>query len=212
MTSFIKVTLALSFFFCCYNTAQADDFKSIVATLHNIQGKNQLNINLRSILNKKQKKIITSGFSTYSHVRFIISGNETLNQQTEIACTIKYDTWEEQYQLIKIAADSKVTLSASLDDFNKTCLSFNIVNPELIAQFLSGKVEISASLSIEQISSSQAKQIKSWLIQQQSDVMQGLFSHMLGDLTLSNNTKIKILRTEGTRNRTLPSNTRLGHK
>ena len=57
-----------------------------------------------------------------------------------------------------------------------------------------GKVQEAAEavLIVKQTSFDEAQKIKDWLVQQQSGVMQSLFSHMLGELSLNQTLAVRI--------------------
>lgn len=154
------------------------------------KGHKFVQIELKSSLNEKQEELINSGFSTFSQLLIYPPGaNKKVDTPIfELTCTVKYDLWEEQYELARL--DKKNPQAISVNSFLKystLCLTAE-VDADLLEPFV-GK-SLTAELHLDQISAAKASEIKEWLVRQQSGVMRGIFSHMLGDLKLSESLRV----------------------
>jgi hypothetical protein len=107
----------------------------------------------------------------------------------QVSCSVKFDAWQESFEVIKIMdhpekTSSEPVIVKDLDAFGELCLTadleFEKTNKSLVQQ---GGVFL-ATMIVKQTSREETAKIKGWLIKQQSGVIQGLFSHMLGELTL----------------------------
>ena len=146
---------------------------------------------LGKALTKKQLDTINSGFSTFSHLKVYFSADPD-NHIIRKACTVKLDMWEERYVITVLAQKPLFYTVKDLDTFRKLCLNVEIADTQLLNTLRSKDAELKAELILEQISPTQAKSIKDWLIKQQSVMMQRLFSHMLGELQLSETSIISL--------------------
>ena len=159
-----------------------------------VDKKLHLIINLETQLSDKQKTLINSGFSSYSEMEIYSPRAGIFPAKTiyKSKCTVKFDTWEERYELTRI--DQKFTAESlkAFSDYSDLCLTAKVIDPEIIEKFSKEGGSVRGQLTINQISSDKSEEIKEWLIKQQSGVMQGLFSHMLGDLKLSEKESILI--------------------
>ena len=146
-------------------------------------------------LNKKQTTTLKSGFSTFSQLS-IFNSQDTLDSElsslAQTACTVKYDMWEEHYEVTLLSEAPKTLITNTLDKYISHCLSVEIKDSNIVEKLKKNGGVLFATLQVEQISSTQAQKVKAWLINQQSSVMRGLFSHMLGDMTLSETSKISV--------------------
>jgi hypothetical protein len=161
-------------------------------------GKNTLNINVSDLLTPAQRDIVNSGFSTFT--LFAIT-TKKLNEQdpvpsTRVICSVKYDTWEERYQLIKVEpGPPQTSIATDYKAWADQCLSYSIHNDVLIESL--GKTgsqghTLTGILQIRQSSHEEAAKIKTWLVRQQSGFMQGLYAHMLGDFQFRGTVRITI--------------------
>ena len=159
-----------------------------------IDKKLHLTISLETQLSEKQKNLINSGFSSYSEMSLLWPRSGLTLSKTfyKSKCTVKYDTWEERYELARIDQKFKAESLKAFDDYSALCLTANISDPKIIEKLTKKGGIIHGHLTINQISNNKSEEIKEWLIKQQSGVMQGLFSHMLGDLKLSERETILI--------------------
>lgn len=168
--------------------------QKILAQWQMVENRMVLLINIADQLSQKQQRLISSGFSTFSKLA-ILSSDSTTNQPTSIhttQCTIKFDTWEEVYHLTKL--DGQAT-SMTLKDpkiYRHRCLTAEISDGSIYAPFVKNGGTVDATLQLKQISHEKSEEIRNWLIQQQSGVIQGLFSHMLGDLNLTDQISIRV--------------------
>jgi hypothetical protein len=149
-----------------------------------------LRIDLVESLSDQQKKLLYSGFSTFSHleVRWL-DGNARRSLVFISECTIKFDLWEEKFELLHFLERRKENSLKSFQQYTDLCLQADISNQRNITQMASQGARLEVRLDISQVSNEFAQDVRSWLIQQQSGVMRGLFSHMLGDLKLSESTQ-----------------------
>lgn len=187
--------LGLASFLCnSRGLALLDEVNVGVGKWHNENNQPILVVTFDKHLTKKQRNLIDSGFSTFSSLR--LSRNEDdINDEKmnlfKVSCTVVYDTWQERYDLARIDDTVSTTRVKSFKDYADQCLTAKIREPELIKTLSSGG-SLFAAMQINQISISKAVEIKQWLIRQQTGVMQGLFSHMLGDLKLLEKTTVQI--------------------
>lgn len=127
-------------------------------------------------------EIIQSGFSTFTRIKisFPLQGNHF--HSTSIDCSVLYDTWEEKYDIIQLSPFHQVRSAKNIQNYAKGCLAVKFPNTQFIRDLILKKTKIPASIRVEQISQKQLQNIKGWLVQQQSPLIQNLFSHMLGQL------------------------------
>ena len=167
---------------------------SAVATWSMEKGPRALEINFADLLTPSQKEIIHSGFSTFTLLAISESkfkDNDT-PPQIRLACKVKYDTWEERYQMSRIEPAPVVELlTKNYKTWAKECLQYTLVNNGILDKFAKGGT-LYAVLQIRQSSPDEGAKIKNWLVRQQSGFMQGLYAHMLGDFQFSGMTKITI--------------------
>jgi hypothetical protein len=163
------------------------------------KGKRTLHISFSDLIGAKRKNLIQSGFSTYTHL-VITFGVSSQSSALQVDCSVKYDTWNERYHVVRMGNSSEQSSVNNFETYSDTCLSIDIANPEVINQLVSSE-RIVGELSMRQLSAQQAEKIRNWLVTQQSGFMQNLFSHMLGDVTLSENlvAKIKIVPESGSK-------------
>ena len=167
-------------------TALAD----IKAHWDNEKDRQSLRINLAESLTEQQKKLLYSGFSTFSHLEVRWIDNDVRRTLVFISeCTIKFDLWEEKFALLHFLELRKENSLKSFQQYTDLCLQADISSQSNIAQIASRGARLEVRLDISQVSNEFAQDVRSWLIQQQSGVMRGLFSHMLGDLKLSESTQ-----------------------
>ncbi len=156
----------------------------------NKDSKNSLRINLTESLTEQQKKLLYSGFSTFSHLEVRWLDNDIRRTLVFISeCTIKFDLWEEKFELLHFLEARKENSLKSFQQYTDLCLQADISSQSNIAQIARLGARLEVRLDISQVSNEFAQDVRSWLIQQQSGVMRGLFSHMLGDLKLSESTQ-----------------------
>jgi hypothetical protein len=153
-----------------------------------------LRINLAESLTVQQKKLLYSGFSTFSHLEVRWLDNSVRRTLIFISeCTIKFDLWEEKFELLHFLERRKENSLKSFQQYIDLCLQADISSQSNIAQIASQGARLEVRLDISQVSNEFAQDVRSWLIQQQSGVMRGLFSHMLGDLKLSESTQTVLI-------------------
>ncbi len=114
-------------------------------------------------------------------VSIIQDGEERI--QASRICSVRYDLWEEK---LKLKQRDQTLLDQSLDfqDYSRECLQLKI-HPSLATK----GVRYFATAQFTQLSGDSSVRIRDWLIQQQSSILRGLFSHMLGDLRVAEQSK-----------------------
>ncbi|MEZ4741411.1 MAG: hypothetical protein R3B45_03030 [Bdellovibrionota bacterium] len=153
----------------------------------------KLVIKLGGILTHKQITLLNSGFATSSQlVAGYIGESGQPIELFRVACTVTFNDWEEVFELVKIGDKLQRFVVDSFQKYIDLCLSAEIVSQAALARLANDGGELIAQIKVEQISSSQAGKLKDWLIKQQSGVMQGLFSHMLNELKLSEDLKLSV--------------------
>jgi hypothetical protein len=158
----------------------------IKAHWENDMDRRSLRINLAESLTEQQKKLLYSGFSTFSHLEVRWIDNDVRRTLVFISeCTVKFDLWEEKFALLHFLELRKENSLKSFQQYTDLCLQADISSQSNIAQIASRGARLEVRLDISQVSNEFAQDVRSWLIQQQSGVMRGLFSHMLGNLKLS---------------------------
>ncbi len=155
-------------------------------------------IPLGEALTSKQKDMINGGFTTVSQLSLRLPGATGKEEEEElpvfygVRCSVKFDAWEETYDVARLDDRPRTALVKTFTDYGDLCLKAELDRPELVQRLAQSGGTILARLVVKQTSSEEADRIKDWLIQQQSGVMQGLFSHMLGELTLNQTLRVKV--------------------
>lgn len=153
-----------------------------------------LRINLTESLTEQQKKLIYSGFSTFSHLEVRWLDGDVRRSLVFISeCTIKFDPWEEKFELLHFLERRKENSLQSFQQYTDLCLQADISSQSNLAHIANQGARLEVRLDISQVSNEFAQDVRGWLIQQQSGVMRGLFSHMLGDLKLSESTQTELI-------------------
>lgn len=150
-----------------------------------------LGIDVFSALSVQQRKLIASGLSTFSHFEIQSRDQEGSTALLFVAeCTLKYDLWEEKYELQQLAELSRPP--QNLNDYGELCFRAQLSSRSSLARLLEPGSTLEIRLDIAQVSASFASDIRRWLIEQQSGVMRGLFAHMLGELRLSETVRLTL--------------------
>ncbi len=153
-----------------------------------------LRINLSETLTEQQKKLLYSGFPTFSHLEVRWLDGDIRRSLVFISeCTVKYDLWEEKFQLLHFLELRKESSLQSFQQYQDLCLLADIRSQSNLIHLARQGARLEVRLDISQVSTEFAQDVRSWLIQQQSGVMRGLFSHMLGDLKLSESVATEVL-------------------
>ncbi|MFW7377803.1 MAG: hypothetical protein ACOH5I_03205 [Oligoflexus sp.] len=140
---------------------------------------------------EKQKKLIFSGFPAYSLLDISYEEGDAERLVQVRTCSARYDLWEERIHILAIDGEdlNPVTLG-NFDEYAKICLTI-----ALSAEQRKKREKIQAKwlarLSLTQLTGEESQKIRDWLVKQQSGIIKGLFSHMLGDLTLSETTSFE---------------------
>ncbi len=161
----------------------------------------ELIVPLTGLLTSKQRSMIQGGFTTISEFAIIDKNKE---QDTAIetilwtlSCTVKFDAWDDTYEVIKLPIDEEPqhessVVSKNFDDYGALCLTARMpITPRLLMISQGGEPLI-GRLSVHQTSVEEGQRIKDWLVKQQSGVMQSLFKHMLGELSIHQTLGVKI--------------------
>jgi hypothetical protein len=170
--------------------AQAQDAKVVLVVARWEMSENGavLVIPFSDALTAKQKNMITGGFTTVSQLSVHLPGQNSGEQPGAIfnaQCSVKFDAWEETYDIVRVESENSVPfVSKDFTDYARACLTGDIKDQSINKRFDAQGGYLQAQLTVKQTSADEALKIKDWLIQQQSGVMQSLFSHMLGDIAL----------------------------
>lgn len=147
-------------------------------------------------LTAKQKQLVNSGFSTFSQLSVSIASESDKNASAEpfyqVSCTVKLDTWEERYDVARLDPQPSTMVVKKFDEYARLCLAAEIDEHEKISRFSASGAMLDAILILDQISPEQANNLRQWIIRQQSGIMQKLFSHMLGEMTLTEKINVKV--------------------
>lgn len=170
--------------------AQSHPTPVSLATWNQSEKGPQLWINVGDALSEKQKNMINSGFSTFSNLN--LATNEGSPLDFSVKCTVKFDTWEEFYDMIQVTHEARRLRASKFNDYASLCLTAKIALTELPADLARTGGTLKVSLAVNPISQEKAGEIRTWLINQQSGVIQNLFSHMIGDLKLDEQIEISV--------------------
>ena len=157
-------------------------------------GLRSLVVNTSDLLTPAQREIVNSGFSTFTILA--ISDKKIIESESlpsiKVACSVKYDTWEERYSMIRVDPSPLRTLVVKdYKSWANECLTVHIEDQTIISGLSSGGT-LHAILQIRQSSPDEGAKIKNWLVRQQSGFMQGLYAHMLGDFQIKGFVRIII--------------------
>jgi hypothetical protein len=154
----------------------------------------ELIVTVGDLITPSQREIVNSGFSTFSLLAIStkkISEQDSLPEMRSI-CSVKYDTWEEKYQILKVEpSPSKTSTVKDYKAWAEECLSFPLRDQATLRQLSKGGT-LHAVLQLRQSSQDEASRIKNWLVRQQSGFMQGLYAHMLGDFQFKGTVSITV--------------------
>ncbi|SMF71207.1 hypothetical protein [Pseudobacteriovorax antillogorgiicola] len=142
-------------------------------------------------LTAKQKKLIYSGLPAYSSVALVLGGKHQDYVLKSMSCAIQYDLWDEKIVLLYTGDGSPRPLK-SIDDYYRICVAFRLKASAQITSLLSTAQTLKIKMSFTQISGETTEEIKEWLVGQQSSVLKGLFSHMLGDLKMEESLELPV--------------------
>lgn len=161
-----------------------------------IDGKEHVLIPVGEFLSAKQRNVIDSGFTTLTQLSLLAATSKddrTLVEFKKHGCSLKFDTWEERYDVTIVATKPRplqqVKTFAELSDH---CLTGDISDPTDIASLRTKGGTLLLEFRVQQISQDQADSIKKYLISQQSSLMQGLFAHMIGELSLNDQFRVQV--------------------
>ena len=142
-----------------------------------------------SAISMKQRSMIDSGFSTFTELVVTYAGDPDEKALLRLICAVKFDTWEERYEINRFeneTADHIMTTQLVRDYgiFARECLTIRLPTSVLNAAERPDAV-LRATLRVKQASVEEAQRAKDWLVRQQSGMIQNLFSHMIGELSLT---------------------------
>ena len=143
----------------------------------------KLLIDPSSLLTSKQKNLIFSGFPAYSRVELIVYSQKKSFIVRTRECAIQYDLWEEKFDSLLPESSPRNYPSAAA--YFDQCLSIRLNDSPQVRTLIKTSAAIKVRVSLTQISGKANSSITQWLVGQQSNVLKGLFSHMLGELKLS---------------------------
>jgi hypothetical protein len=174
-------------------------------------GKTALVIPLAQALTHKQRAMIDGGFTTVSQLAIRLEQPDgtppsaaSLGDADDwskeaasgliylVRCSVKFDAWEETYDVARLDAAPATGLIKDFAVYGDMCLKAEITAPATLERIGKSTTTLLARLAVKQTSLEEAAKIKDWLVQQQSGVMQSLFSHMLGELSLSQTLDVRV--------------------
>ena len=166
---------------------------SVAARWQVAGGEPALTIPLAGVLTAKQRSMLEGGFTTVSELALFANAPSEDDEDAEvkptplltIPCSVKFDAWEETYEVTRFTDPPSTALTREFAGYADPCLTVTLDSAAEIARLAPRGGTLAATLVVKQTSPEEAKKIKDWLVKQQSGVMQGLFSHMLGELTLN---------------------------
>lgn len=183
------------------SSASAQDGSTLVALARwQMKGGHaQLVVPLGDALTPKQKSIIGGGFTTVSQLtlRQPPAGDGDADPDDMplfygVRCSVKFDAWEETYDVARLDEQPRTAVVKEFSAYGDLCLKAEITDTKRLSEYSKGGGTLAAFLIVKQTSVEEASKIKEWLVQQQSGVMQSLFSHMLGELTLNQTVRVKV--------------------
>jgi hypothetical protein len=192
MIKFIEnllIFVSLSFL----SSSAVADQDAVLVTLgvwEKAQGNETLVITAKDQLSRKQRNIIDGGFTTLTQMNIMVQSGDSdsddeLTAVKTISCSVKYDAWEEYYDVATISDKPQTALLKNFDSYAERCLKTQLTDPTILKQLAPLGGTLVAELIVKQTSVREADQIKNQLIQNQSGIMKQLFAHMLGELVLS---------------------------
>ena len=188
-----RLGLIIAWLLTISNAAAGESKKTLpVATWEKSSDGQVISIDVSSLLSGEQQEIINSGFSTFTILGLSLrkAKNPEDTPEIRLVCRVKYDTWEEKYLTTKLdPAPTQKFVGNKIESWANQCLRYKLINREFINKLTPGG-QLYVSLQVRQSSIDEASKIKDWLVQQQSGFMQGLYSHMLGDLQLGGRSEL----------------------
>ena len=172
------------------------DQRTIMTTAKWVLEKNTqgILIDVSDALSPAQQDIVNSGFSTFTLLAIRdgkIQGTDT-PPDLRVVCSVKYDTWEERYQAVRVEPLPLETMTfKEYKDWARKCLQITVTSVDVLSKLKAGG-QLSGLLQIRQSSPDESAKIKNWLVRQQSGFMQGLYAHMLGDIQFQGSVKLNI--------------------
>jgi hypothetical protein len=142
-----------------------------------------------SAISAKQRSMIDSGFSTFTELVVTYAGDPDEKALLRLICAVKFDTWEERYEINRFENETTnhvmtTQLVRDYGIFARECLTIRLPTSVLNAAERADMV-LRATLRVKQASAEEAQRAKEWLVRQQSGMIQNLFSHMIGELSLT---------------------------
>jgi len=158
-------------------------------------GKDIVEIPVGAMLTTKQQNVLNSGFTSVSQVSLLAPvsrDDRTPVEFSRVGCSVRYDTWEERYDVVVMETTPKPLTIKSYDEFSQTCLTGHIIDGADVLKLAPSGGSLFVDLKVQQISPEQSEKIKKHLIRQQSALMQGLFAHMIGEINVNETIRIQV--------------------
>ena len=160
----------------------------------------ELVIPLGNMLTSKQRSMIEGGFTTMSEFSLL---KDTRMQATandilwSLSCSVKFDAWDESYEVSRFlptqnAVNAETAIVRKFADYGDLCLTARVPASPWLAHITETGEQIVGQLTVQQMSVEEGTRIKEWLVKQQSGLMQSLFKHMLGELSIHQTLSVKI--------------------
>ncbi len=197
---------------CLLTTSLFAQYKTIQGKWTKINGQQFISASFLKHIPKDQIDIIQSGFSTFTRIEANLPKGESYVPLHFMDCTAIYDTWDEFFDVVKLSPKQKSKKVNSLNKYGDFCLQYLIPLSSAIKPLIGTNSKLPATVLIEQISEKQSDNIRNWLVQQQSPLIQNLFSHMLGKFKLEKQLKFAILLPSSlpTNSKKKPQSTNIG--
>ena len=178
---------------CLLTTSLYAQYRTIQGKWIKVRGQDYISASFLEYIPKDQIDIIQSGFSTFTRITANLPKKDaTYVSLHNMDCTAIYDTWDEVFDVAKLSPVQRTKKINSLKNYGKFCLRYLIPLSSAIKPLIGTQQKLPATVLIEQISEKQSDNIRNWLVQQQSPLIQNLFSHMLGKFKLEKQLKFAI--------------------
>ena len=153
----------------------------------------QIEIWLGDIMGPRQVKLIQSGFATLSELTmYVVKGQE--KPLARLRCHVVFDPWEENYRVTLLAENgrSEQKTVKTFERYAALCLHVQIPVDARLSLWPKDGGVIQGSLQVNQLSGEQKEHLREWLVKQQSGMMQELFAHMLGDISITEDLEVAV--------------------
>lgn len=137
-------------------------------------------VNLSPHIREKPRKMIFSGFTTFSTIEVKHRGTPV----DFVTCTARYDTWTERFSFARVPHKQSQG-EGSFEVYADSCLSATLPSNH--------SPPFQLFLTLDQVSPEHSEKIRRWLITQQSGFMQDVFAHITSDINPIGRTKLEFV-------------------